>query len=144
MRAVGRVSVDLAVADVGAQRAERDAAFLLPLAAGHLGAAEAAGDVDLDALGAGLHGPLDGLLHGLAEGDAAGQLLGDVGRHEHGVELGLADLLDLQLDLARGELADLLAQRLHVGAALADDDARLGGVDGDRDVVDAALDLDAG
>ena len=55
---------------------------------------------DLHALGAGLHGPLDGLLDGLAEGDAAGQLLGDVGRHEDGVELGLADLLDLQLDLA--------------------------------------------
>ena len=40
------------------------------------------------------------------------------------------------------EPADLLAQRLDVGAALADDDARLGGVDGDRHVVDAALDLD--
>ena len=56
---------------------------------------------DFDALGAGLHGPLDGLLDGLAEGDAAGQLLGDVGGHEDRVELGLADLLDLQLDLAR-------------------------------------------
>ena len=97
---------------------------------------------DADALGAGLHGALDGLLDRLAEGDAAGQLLGDVGRDEDGVELGLADLLDLQLDLARGQPADLLAQRLDVGAALADDDARLGGVDGDRHVVDAALDLD--
>ena len=63
-------------------------------------------------------------------------------RHEHRVELGLADLLDLQLDLARRHPADLLAQRLDVRAALADDDARLGGVDGDRHVVDATLDLD--
>ncbi len=50
--------------------------------------------------------------------------------------------LDLQLDLARVRLADLLAQGLDVGTALADDDARLGSVDGDRDVVDAAFDLD--
>ena len=40
------------------------------------------------------------------------------------------------------DAADLLAQRLDVGAALADDDARLGRVHGDRDVVDAALDVD--
>ena len=40
--------------------------------------------------------------------------------------------------------ADLLAQDLDVRAALADDDPRLGRVDRDRDVVDAALDLDAG
>ena len=140
--AVGGVGVNLAVADVGAQRVERDAAFLVPLAAGHLRAAEATRHLDADALGAGLHGALDGLLDRLAEGDAAGQLLGDVARDEHGVELGLADLLDLQLDLARGHPADLLAQRLDVRAALADDDARLGGVNGDRHVVDAALDVD--
>ena len=141
--AVGRVGVDLAVADVGAQRAERDAAFLVPLAAAHLGAAEAAGDGDLDALGAGLHRALDGLLHRLLEGDPAAQLAGDVHGHEVGVELRLADLLDLELDLAGRQRADLLAQDLDVGAALADDDARLGGVDGHRHVVDAALDLDA-
>ena len=83
-----------------------------------------------------------GLLHRLAEGDPAGQLLGDVHRDEVRVELRLADLLDLQLDLALRERADLLAQDLDVRAALADDDARLGRVDRDRDVVDAALDLD--
>src|SRR5438132_13519395 len=61
--AVGRVGVDLAVADVGAQRAQRDAAFAIPLAATHLGAPKATGDRDPDALGAGLHRALDGLLH---------------------------------------------------------------------------------
>src|SRR5919107_1215204 len=54
--AVRRVRVDLAVADVGAQRAERDAAVLVPLAAAHLGAAEASRNGDLHALGARLHG----------------------------------------------------------------------------------------
>src|SRR4029079_13979565 len=128
--AVGRMGVDLAVADVGAQRTERDAAFLVPFATAHLRAAEAAGDGDLDALGAGLHGALDGLLHRLLEGDAAAQLARDVHRHEVGVELRLADLLDLQLDLAGRERADLLAQDLDVRPALADDDAGLRRVDG--------------
>src|ERR1035437_6099452 len=77
---------------------------------------------DLPTLGAGLHRPLDALLHGLAEGDPAGQLLGDVHRDKMGVELRLADLLDLELHLAVGQGADLLAQDLDVLAALADDD----------------------
>src|SRR5512134_161719 len=53
--AVCRACQDLAVADVGAQRAKRHAALLLPLAAGHLGPAQATGDVDLHAPGPGLH-----------------------------------------------------------------------------------------
>src|SRR3989304_4113986 len=65
--------------------------------------------------------------------------LRDVGGHEDRVKLRLADLLDLELDLARGQAADLLAQGLDVRPALADDDARLGGMDGDRHVGDAAL-----
>src|SRR3972149_4119858 len=114
-----------------------------PLPPRHLRTAQAAGDVDLHALRAGLHGALHGLLHGLLEGDATRQLLRDVGGHEDGVKLPLADLLDLERDLARGQAADLLAQGLDVRPALADDDARLGGMDGDRHVVDAALDLHA-
>jgi hypothetical protein len=76
---VGREGVNLGVADVGAERSERDSAFLVPLATSHLGAAEATRDGDLHALGAGLHRPLDGLLHRLLEGNSAGQLLADVG-----------------------------------------------------------------
>src|SRR5437870_11540804 len=85
--AVGRVGVDLAVADVGAERAEGDPALAVPLAATHLGAAEAARDHDLDALRAGLHRALDGLLHRLLERDAPAQLLAGVGRDEVRVEL---------------------------------------------------------
>src|SRR6185295_17277656 len=114
--AVGRVRVDLAVADVRSERAEGDATLAVPLAPAHLCAAEAARDHDLHALRPGLHRALDGLLHRLLERDAAAQLAGDVHGHEVSVELGLADLLDLQLDLAVGERADLLAQDLDVRA----------------------------
>src|ERR1041385_8463715 len=140
---VGRVGVDLAVADVGSKRGERDPTLAVPFAPAHLGAAEAARDHDLHALRAGLHRALDRLLHRLLEGDAARQLLADVGRDEVRVELRLADLLDLQLDLALRERADLLAQDLDVLAALADDDARLGRVHGHRDLPEVALDLEA-
>src|SRR3990172_4236703 len=139
--AVRCVGVDLPVADVGAERAQRDPAFAIPFAPGHLRAAEAPGDLDLHALGPGLHRPLDGLLHGLAEGDAATQLLGDVHPDQVGVQLRLTDLLDLQFALAVAEAADLLAEDLDVGATLADDDPGLGRVDGHGDVVDSALDL---
>src|SRR5690349_847579 len=140
---VGRVRVDLAVADVRAQRAQRDATFAVPLPAAHLRAPEAAGQGDPDALGARLHRPLDRLLHRLLVGDAAGQLLGDVEGDEVRVQLGLADLADLELDLALGQVADLLAQDLDVLAAAPDHDPGLRRVDRHRDVVDAALDLDA-
>src|SRR4029453_13076239 len=103
-------------------RAERDPTLAIPFAPAHLGAAEAARDGDPDALRAGLHRALDRLLHRLLEGDAAGELLGDVHRHEVGVELRLADLLDLQLDPALRETPDLLAKDLDVRAALADHD----------------------
>src|SRR4051812_39661037 len=75
---VGRVRVHLAVADVGAERAQRDATLAVPLAAAHLRATEAAGERDADALRAGFHRALDRLLHGLLVGDAARQLLRDV------------------------------------------------------------------
>ena len=142
MRAVGRVRVDDAVADVGAKRAQRDAPLLVPLGAAHLGAAEATGDLDLHALGAGLDRALDRLLDRLAERDAPLELTGHVLGQQHAVELGLEDLLDLELDLLVRQLADVGAQRLDVRATLADDDPRLGRVDGDGDVVDATLDLD--
>ena len=131
-----------AVADVGAQRSKRDATLAIPLAAAHLRAAQAPGDLHLDTLGARLDRALDRLLHRLAERDAplklAGHVLGDQDR----VEFRLQDLLDLELDLLVGELADVGPQRLDVGATLADHDSWLGRVDGDRDVVDASLDLD--
>ena len=123
---------------------QRHPALAVPLGAGHLGAAEAAGALHPDALGAGLLRGLHGPLHGPAEADAAGQLVGDALGDEGGVELGLLDLLDVELDLGvAGDLGQLGAQAVGLGAAAADDDARAGGVDVDAQAVAGALDLDA-
>src|SRR5665213_4280701 len=72
--AVGGLGLGEAVVDVGAQGVQRHAAFAVPFHAGDFRAAEAAGDVDADALGAEAHGRLHRTLHRAAEGHAALQL----------------------------------------------------------------------
>src|SRR5436190_828453 len=133
-----------AVVDVGAQRVQRHAAFAVPLHARDLGAAQAARAVDADALGAQAHGRLHGALHGAAEGDAALELLGDVLGNQRGIDLGLADLDDVQSHFALGHLGEIGAQLLDVGALLADHHARTGGVDGDAGALGRPLDDDLG
>src|SRR5699024_3190636 len=111
---------------------------------GHLGAAETTGALDPDALGAGTQRGLQALAHGATEGDAGSQLLGDPLGDELGLDLGVLDLEDVQLDLLAGELLELTADAVRLGAAAADDDARTSGVDVHPHAVPGALDLDAG
>src|ERR1700754_5095227 len=70
-------------------------------------------------------------LHGAAERDAALQLLGDRFGDELRIELGLPDLDDVDDDVGVGQVGDLAAQLLDVGALLADDDAGAGRMDRD-------------
>ena len=122
---------------------ERHPALPVPLPPRHLGAAEAAGALDPDPLGAGLHGRLDGPLHGPPERDPAGQLVGHALGDQVGVELRLLDLLDVELDLrVARDLEQALAEAVGLDAAAADDDAGPGGVDVDAQPVTGALDLD--
>ena len=84
---------------------------------------------------------LHALTHGATEGDAGGQLLGDGLGHQLSVDLGVLDLEDVQLDLLAGQLLQVAADTVGLGAAAADDDARTRGVDVDADAVTGALDL---
>src|SRR5690606_9470343 len=111
--------------------------------AGHLGAAEAARALHLDALRPGLQRVLDGTLHGPPEGDPGGELVGDALRDEGGVELGLLDLLDVELDLGvAGDLGQPAPEAVGLAPPAADDDAGARGVDVDAQPVPGALDLD--
>src|SRR6202046_4979529 len=132
-----------AVVDVGTQRVQRDAALAVLLLAGHLRAAEAARALDLDALRPGLLHGLDGALHGAAEGDPPNELVTDALGDQRGVELGLLDLLNVELNpvLQTRELLEVLLQAVGLGAAAADDDAGGGGVDVDAQAVARALHL---
>src|SRR5260370_38356755 len=94
------------------------------LEAGDLVAAEPARTVDADAFRAEAHGRLHGALHGAAERDGAFKLLGNRFGDESRVKLGLANLDDVEDDVALGEVAHCLAELLDVGALLAVSDAR--------------------
>ena len=90
------------------------------------------------------HRGLHGLAHGAAELHAAGELLGHALGDQLGVDLGVLDLEDVQLDLLAGELLELAADAVGLGATATDDDAGARGVDVHADAVTGALDLDLG
>ena len=60
---------------------------------------------------------------------AAGELLGHALGDQLRVDLGVLDLEDVELHLLAGELLELAADAVGLGAAAADDDARTRGVD---------------
>src|SRR5690606_27230630 len=116
-------------------------ALAVELGAAHLGAAEPAGHLHPDALGAALERRLHRLAHGAAERHPARELLGHALRHELRVGLGVLDLEDVQLHLLAGQLLEVAADAVGLGAAPSDDDARARGVDVDADPLAGALDL---
>src|SRR5918997_475500 len=141
--AEGRAGLVDAVVDVRAQRVQRHTTLAVELRPAHLRAAEATRALHPDALDlrAAL-GRLHRLAHGATEADAAGQLLGDTLRDELGVALGVLDLEDVELHLLAGELLELAADAVGLGAPASDDDPGTSGVDVDTDPVPGALDLD--
>src|SRR5439155_12869870 len=107
--------------------------------------AQATAALHPDALDHGvLHGRLHGLAHRPAEADPAGQLLGDALGDQLSVRLGALHLEDVQLHLLAGQLLQLTADPVRLGALATDDDARTGGVDVDAYPVPGALDVHLG
>src|SRR5262249_5523741 len=134
----------LAVVDVGPQGVQRHPALAVPLLAAHLGAAEPAAALHADPLRARLHRGLHGALHRPAERHPPGQLVRDTLGDQRGVELGLLDLLNVEVNprVAR-DLQQAGAQPVGLGTAPTDDDAGPGRVHVDPQLVARALDLDA-
>ena len=124
---------------------QRHPALAVELRAGHLGPTQTTGALDPDALdGTRAQRALHRLAHRATEADPVGQLLGDTLGDELRIGLGVADLEDVQLHLLAGQLLQLGADAVGLGAAAADDDARAGRVDVHPDPVTGALDLDLG
>src|SRR5512143_1390948 len=140
--AVRRARFREAVVDVGAQRVQRHPALAVPLGARDLDAVEPARAHDLDPLCAEPHRVLHRALHRAAEHDPLLELLGDRVGDQLRVDLGLADLLDVEADLAAHHPAEIRAQRLDVLALLADHDARPRAMDRDPRVLRRPLDRD--
>src|SRR5687768_3845276 len=87
-----------AVVDLRPQGGQRHRAAGLLFPARHFGASQTAGQLNLDALGPGLHRGFRGALHGAAEAGAFAQLLGDVFGHQLGEDLRAIDFFDLDVD----------------------------------------------
>src|ERR1700678_420671 len=142
--AEGGLGLPEPVVDVGPEGVQGDPSLAVLLLAGHLRAAQATRALDLDSQRPGLLHRLDRPLHGPAERHPAGQLVTDALGDQRGVELGLLDLLDVELDpvVEPGDLLDLLLQPVGLGTPPADDDPGPGRVDVDPQPVTGALDLD--
>src|SRR6202048_2011329 len=132
------------VIDVGAQRVQRHAALAIPFHARDFGAAETARAVDTNAFGTEAHRRLHRALHGAAERDAALQLLGDRFGDQGRVELRLADFDDVDDHVGGGDVGNLLAKLVDIGALLADHDAGARGMDRHAALLVRTLDHDPG
>src|SRR5699024_4489383 len=141
--AEGRAGLVEAVVDVRPEGVQRHPTLAVELRTRHLGATEATGALDPNALGPGAEGGLHPLAHGATEGHAGRELLGDALGDELGLDLGVLHLEDVQLDLLAGELLELATDAVGLGATATDDDARTRGVDVHPHAVPGALDLDA-
>src|ERR1700729_862698 len=111
-----------AVVDIGAQRVQRHPALAVPLHARDFRATQPTRAVDTDPLGAETPRRLHRALHGAAERDTALELLRDRFGDQRGVKLGLADFDDVDDDVGGGDVGNLLAQLVDIGALLADHD----------------------
>src|SRR6185503_3871927 len=115
--AEGGAGLEQAVVDVGTQRVQRHATLAVKLRARHLGTAQAARALHPDALDLrAAHRRLDRLAHRAAERHAVAQLLGDALRDELGVGLAVLDLEDVELHLLLGQLLQLAADAVRLGA----------------------------
>src|SRR5439155_13551421 len=97
---------------------------------------------DPDAVGAVGQGGGDRLLHRAPERHALLELQGDVLGDKLRVQLGVDDLLDVEVDLLARARLQLVLQLLHLGALAADDDAGPRGEDGDPRAIRRPLDVD--
>src|SRR5690606_35271591 len=143
--AVRRACLGEPVVDVGAERVQGHAPLAIPLRARDLRAVQTPGHLHLHAFGAETHRVRDGPAHRAAELHAALELLRDALGDQLRVELGLANLGDVQAHVLKRhpeQLRDVRAQLLDVLALLADHDARPRRVKRDVRALRRTLDVD--
>src|SRR5437667_1203356 len=137
-----RVRRGQAVVDVGADRVQRHPAVAIPLTTRDLAATKPPRACDADTVGAQTQRGRHRLLHGAAERDALLQLERDILGDELRVQLGMDDLLDVEVDLLARAGLQLVLQLLDFCALAPDDDAGARGEDRDPCAIRRALDVD--
>src|SRR5690606_2345746 len=128
--AIRRMRFVRVVIDISAQRVKRHATFAIPLGACDLGATKTTTHHDLHALCALAQCVLYHALHSATEHYPTLELLGDVDGNQFGIEIRLADFLDIDLDRHTHPTCQVFAQLVDVFAFLANHDAWTGSVNG--------------
>lgn len=136
-------SFGLGIIYVSAQSLQRHAAIMSPIPARHI-TRQTPTALDANTLSAQSHRSRDSLLHSTLVGNAPLNLLGDTIRHQLGIQFGIGDFLDVNAHLFASFLFQLAAQRIDASTLATDDDARLGRMDGNRDLLRETLNLDLG
>src|SRR5690606_35275267 len=132
------------VIDIGTQRITRDAAFALPLAAGHICTCQTTADLDADALRTLAHGLTNRAFDGAAVTNAALKLTSDIFRDQVSVHIGLVDFGHFHFYfLAIGQRFQILTKLLDRLALAPDHNTGAGSVDVNQQLIGIAFDFHA-
>src|SRR6185436_7189314 len=142
--ALGRLGFHKTVVNLRSQGAERDRSGNCFFAAGHFGAAQPAGQLNLDSLGAGFHRLLEHAFHRAAETGPLGELFRNLFCHKVRLQLGSRDFFDLDVDPPAHQVLQLILQLIDLLTLAADDHTRPGRVQDHLHLVAGAFDLDLG
>jgi hypothetical protein len=123
---------------------KRRTPLLVLFRAGNLGATYPSADADLNALPSGTHGALDGSFNGTAVIDTRFDLFCNLFANNVGIEFRFPDFKDVDLNIFARQYLQLFFDEVNFLTALADDDARPAGVDGDGNPLQRALDCNSG
>jgi hypothetical protein len=133
------------VINIGAQGLQRNLALHFLLRARNFRPAKPPATHNLNALGPGAHRLLHRLFHRAAERNALFKLFGNTSGNQKRIRLRLSNLHNIDANLLGGVMLKLLPQPLHLFAALANHNARLGRVNGQRNLARCrALNLNLG
>jgi hypothetical protein len=142
--AVDSIGFGEAIIDFGTEGVEGNAAPVVLFDAGEFGATQAASTADFDAFSAKVLGCLQGFFHGAPEGNTAFELERDVFGDQLGIDFGMFDFNDVNVDLFAGHAAEFFLELVDFGAFAADNDAGASSKNSNAAAICGALDQDLG
>ena len=128
--AVGCLRFGKTVIDIGTQGMQRHATFTIPFGTCDFDAVQTTGRHDLDTDCTQAHGVLHRTTHGTTEHDTFFQLLRNRIGDKLGMQLRLADFLDIDMNRYAHDLGQIRLQDFDIFTLLADNDTRTGAVNG--------------
>jgi hypothetical protein len=118
------------VINIGAESMQGCTSFFEFFRTGDFSACKTAAETDLDTLATGAHGALDSSLGSTAVVDTRFNLFGDLFAYNIGVEFGLTDFKDIDLNVFSGQYFELFFDKVNLFTTFTDNDTGAAGMDG--------------